>query len=94
MKYILCIVVMGFIYAISGNSQSIDQIKIGNQIWMMSNLNKNTTGSWNYNEDQNLGKKYGRLYSYESAKNSCPSGWNLPTMKDWDELISVLGGEQ
>jgi len=30
--------------------------------------------------------KYGRLYSYEMAKKSCPKGWHLPNNEDWYEL--------
>lgn len=39
--------------------------------------------------------KYGKLYNFKAAsssKNSCPSGWHLPSEKEWEELISFLGG--
>jgi uncharacterized protein (TIGR02145 family) len=33
--------------------------------------------------------KYGRLYTWAAAKNACPTGWHLPTNKDWDELVTA-----
>ena len=77
----------------SGRAQQISTIKIGTQIWMMSNLKIEVPGSSNYNEDPKLGNKYGRLYTYEAAKNVCPAGWRLPSVKDWDDLLTTLGGE-
>jgi uncharacterized protein (TIGR02145 family) len=38
--------------------------------------------------------KYGRLYTWESAKTACPlagSGWRLPTNADWDALVTAVG---
>ena len=91
-KQIYLLLLLSSIFQLS-SAQPINSIKIGNQVWMLSNLNKEVPGSWNYNDDPSLGKKYGRLYTYEAAKNVCPAGWSLPTVKDWDELLSKLGGE-
>ena len=41
-----------------------------------------------YNCDQ-----FGRLYSWESAKSACPSGWHLPKDSEWGTLVSTLGGD-
>lgn len=68
-------------------------MKVGNQVWMMSNVNSVVPGSWNYNDDPSFGNKYGRLYTYESAKKACPSGWHLPTVQDWSDLLVQMGGE-
>ena len=55
----------------------------GNQIWMVENLNYETKGSWAW-DDYNLpDKNYGRLYSWYSAKDACPSGWHLPSKEEW-----------
>ena len=49
--------------------------------------------------DVELGKleenynKYGALYNWSAAKQSCPAGWHLPTDNEWLSLISALGGE-
>jgi len=31
-------------------------------------------------------QKYGRLYDWKTALKACPSGWHLPTNKEWNEL--------
>jgi len=33
---------------------------------------------------------YGVLYNWASAPNACPDGWHLPTINEWDVLISYL----
>ena len=68
-------------------------VTIGNQTWMAENLNYNTdTGSWVY--DNNLTKPsiYGRLYSWPTACEVCPEGWNLPSDMEWHTLTEYLGG--
>ena len=65
-------------------------VKIGNQVWMAENLRYNVKGSW-LNPD-NPSKEYGRLYTWEQARNACPKGWHVPTDVDWDKLINYSGG--
>ncbi len=36
-------------------------------------------------------KKYGSLYNYDAARESCPEGWHLPTDGEWKEMESFLG---
>ncbi len=36
---------------------------------------------------------YGLLYNWETAKQACPSGWNLPEKEDFDDLVAFAGGE-
>jgi uncharacterized protein (TIGR02145 family) len=36
--------------------------------------------------------KYGRLYEWETAKEACPSGWHLPSNKEWDKLLHYVDG--
>jgi uncharacterized protein (TIGR02145 family) len=36
--------------------------------------------------------KYGRLYEWETAKTACPSGWHLPSNKEWDKLLHYVDG--
>jgi uncharacterized protein (TIGR02145 family) len=68
-------------------------IKIGTQIWMAENYAfKSDTGCWAYNNDLANVAKYGNLYNWGAAKNTCPSGWHLPTDAEWRTLISFLGG--
>jgi uncharacterized protein (TIGR02145 family) len=35
--------------------------------------------------------KYGRLYTWEAAKNACPSGWHLPNRDEWGTLAKAVG---
>jgi len=82
-------------------------VKIGDQWWMAKNMayepgnltNKiDTLRSVCYPGDCS---KYGRLYTAysaasmnmrEGARGICPQGWHLPTKKEWEVLISYIGG--
>lgn len=69
-------------------------IKIGDQIWFTENLNYDTEGSWWYNDKKSIGKRHGRLYTWDAAMDACPEGWHLPSDKEWTELIAFYGGEK
>ena len=90
-----CLFCLCLLFGIIGSmhGQGIKSVKIGNQVWMAENMKIPVPGSWCYNDDPAMGNKYGRLYTWDAAKNVCPKGWRLPTEKDWDQLISFLGGE-
>lgn len=66
-------------------------IKIKDTYWMAENLNYSGAGSYCYNNDNRKCEKYGRLYTWDEAKKSCPSGWKLPEEKDWNEMEIYLG---
>jgi uncharacterized protein (TIGR02145 family) len=75
-------------------------VVIGNQEWMAENLRSTifSNGSdivdWVYcNGDSTLDCPYGKLYSAFSiydSRNVCPSGWHVPSVSDWNELITFL----
>ena len=67
---------------------------IGKQVWMAQNLNFQADGSWCYENKAENCSKFGRLYSWEAANNSCPAGWHLPSDKDWMALESFLGMDE
>jgi uncharacterized protein (TIGR02145 family) len=70
-------------------------VQIGNQIWMAENLNFiSDSCSWAYNNETNNAKIYGRLYNWEAACKSCPTGWHLPTDTEWKELETYIGMKQ
>jgi uncharacterized protein (TIGR02145 family) len=45
-----------------------------------------STGSWCYQNDPSNCIAYGRLYDWDAAMRSCPSGWHIPTEEDWSEM--------
>jgi uncharacterized protein (TIGR02145 family) len=78
----------------SRDGKTYKKVKIGTQTWMAENLSyKATSECWAYGKNQGNVTKYGYLYSWESAKGACPTGWHLPSDSEWTELITYLGGE-
>jgi uncharacterized protein (TIGR02145 family) len=55
-----------------------------------------TTGAWCwYNNDPELGKIYGKLYNWYAVNDSrglAPEGWSIPSISNWNTLITFLGG--
>jgi uncharacterized protein (TIGR02145 family) len=92
MKKILVSLVLSLMLSSFVFSQNIKEIKIGKSIWMAENLRVWAKESWSYNDDPKNDLRFGRLYTWDAAKNSCPFGWHLPTSNEWDQLIEFLGG--
>jgi uncharacterized protein (TIGR02145 family) len=76
----------------SRDSKGYDIAKIGNQIWFAENLNYSASGSKCVLENQTNCDIYGRLYTWDAAKNACPSGWHWPDKDEWLTLINFAGG--
>ncbi len=87
----------------SRDGQVYATVKIGDQEWFSQNLNYHAPGSvrnyktvdtWWYDNDEENGKIYGSLYTWEAALTACPSGWHLPSKEEWNDLLIRLGVNQ
>ncbi len=65
------------------------------KLWMIENVNIAAADSYCYADRENNCRRYGRLYTWESAQRACLTfgdGWRLPTDSDWRELARHFGG--
>jgi len=69
-----------------------EAVKIGDQTWMSKNLNNPSKGGKCYEDKPENCEKYGRLYNWDEAMKACPSGWHLPSDKEWQTLVDFAGG--
>lgn len=62
--------------------------KIGDQVWFAENFRYESDDSKIPAAcNENCVSKYGRLYTWKEAKKFAPSGWHLPTVKEWNALV-------
>jgi uncharacterized protein (TIGR02145 family) len=85
----------------ASNSIYYGTIKIGSQWWMAENLNE-PGGKSCYSGQSSNCDIYGGLYKWpdamnqaitEKARGLCPSGWHIPSVDEWQQLIDFYGGE-
>jgi uncharacterized protein (TIGR02145 family) len=71
-------------------------VKIGGMSWLAENLNyaPPKDSGFCYKNNADSCKKYGRLYTWNTARTVCPAGWHLPTREEWSELGRAAGGER
>src|SRR5918996_1931493 len=78
----------------SGTIASSKRMADGNE-WTTANLNVNTSSSYCYDDAEPNCRRYGRLYTWESAQRVCQSlgdGWRLPTDDEWRQMAKRYGG--
>jgi uncharacterized protein (TIGR02145 family) len=77
-----------------GNTYRIKKMP-DNKLWMTDNLKINIPGSYCYDDVKQNCERYGRLYTWESAKEGCRmlgDEWRLPTDDEWRQLAKQYGG--
>jgi uncharacterized protein (TIGR02145 family) len=78
----------------SGTGYSSKRMADGKQ-WTTLNLNVQIVPSYCYEDAELNCRRYGRLYTWESARRGCQSlgaGWRLPTDDEWRQLAKHYGG--
>jgi len=79
---------------LSGTIASAKKMADGKE-WTTANLNLTTSSSYCYDDAESNCRRYGRLYTWESARRGCQSlgnGWRLPTDDEWRQLANQHGG--
>ncbi len=78
----------------SGTVYAPKQMADGKQ-WTTHNLNVKTVPSYCYGDAEQNCRRYGRLYTWESARRACQSlgdGWRLPTEDECRQMAKHYGG--
>ena len=63
--------------------------------WTTANLDVDTSPSYCYDDSEPNCRRYGRLYTWESARRGCQSlgdRWRLPSDDEWRQLAKLHGG--
>ena len=74
----------------SRDQQTYRALKIGEQVWMIDNLNYSSSNSWCYQNISQNCNTYGKLYTWRAAQTACPTGWHLPDAYEYRDLLSAL----
>jgi uncharacterized protein (TIGR02145 family) len=78
----------------SGTMSSSKRMADGKR-WTTHNLDLNSVPSYCYEDAELNCRRYGRLYTWESARRVCQSlgdGWRLPTDDEWRQMAKDYGG--
>jgi len=78
----------------SGTKPSSKRMADGKE-WTTYNLNVKTALSYCYEDAEQNCRQYGRLYTWEAARQVCQSlgnGWRLPSDVEWRQMAKLYGG--
>ena len=79
---------------VSGTISSFMRMPDGKE-WTTANLDVDASPSYCYDDAETNCRRYGRMYTWESAQRVCQSlggGWRLPTDDEWRQLAKRYGG--
>ena len=62
-------------------------VVVNGDLWFGQNLNY-ASGGYCYQDYEPNCEKYGRLYTFSSAQEACPSGWRLPNRNEAQAVIN------
>src|SRR6185503_2198448 len=88
-------IAFGFVGGAGSTQDSAKERMADGKEWTTANLNVNTSSSYCYDDAESNCRRYGRLYTWESAQRGCQSlgdGWRLPTDNDWRQMAKHYGG--
>jgi uncharacterized protein (TIGR02145 family) len=70
------------------------EVAIGTQIWMCRNWDAAYPASKVFNDDESNRVNFGGLYRFDQVNSAgfCPTGWHVPSVAEWNILITFLGG--
>jgi len=67
-------------------------ISTGGHYWLQTNLAYQADGAVCYDNNALLCQNLGGLYPWKVAMSSCPKGWRVPDLKQWEALAATGGG--
>ncbi|MEM1218204.1 MAG: FISUMP domain-containing protein [Bacteroidota bacterium] len=67
-------------------------IRINDQWWFNENLRYQSEGAVAFQNEEHKVEQRGFLYPYSESKSVCPTGWKLPTVSEYDDLLDYLAG--
>lgn len=77
------------VYKFSRGSFKYKTCKVNDKIWLAENLNHCGSAYQKFGYPCE-NEKYGRLYTWNEAKELVPSGWRLPFIEDWRDLHAYI----